>query len=68
MRTLLTFIALSVILVPYMLYKFVCNPIGCIKQMIADWKFINGDWYDNPPAHSKTKEKKTKRQGKSITG
>ena len=61
MKTLLTILVVLVILVPYMLFKFVCNPIGSVKQMWLDWKMINGDWNDYSPAHTKTKEKKTKR-------
>lgn len=45
-KTILTLIVILVILSPYLLFKFICNPIGCIKQMRADWKLVNGDFDD----------------------
>lgn len=44
MRTLITAFFVLLAIVPYMLFKFLMNPIKCIKYMIADWKFVmNGD-------------------------
>lgn len=63
MNRLLTFTILFVILVPYLMIRFVRHPLTCIKNMRDDWRMINGDWYDYTPTHSETKEKKTKRQG-----
>jgi hypothetical protein len=60
MKTTLTIIAIFVILSPYLMFKFVCNPIGCIKQMRANWKLVNGDFYDYPSLYAE-EEKETKR-------
>jgi hypothetical protein len=61
MKTILTIIAIFVILSPYLMFKFVCNPVGCIKQMWANWKLVNGDFCDYPSIYSKEEEKKAKR-------
>jgi hypothetical protein len=61
MKTTLTIIAVFVILTPYLIFKFVCNPIGCIKQMRANWKLVNGDFYDYPSSYTEEEEKETKR-------
>jgi hypothetical protein len=61
MKTILTIIAVFVILSPYLMFKFVCNPIGCIKQMRANWKLVNGDFYDYPSIYAEEEEKETKR-------
>ena len=68
MKTLLTIIVVSVILLPYFVIKFIMNPVGSIRVMRENWKFVNGDWNDITPAHPKTKEKKAKRKSKSTTG
>jgi CxxC motif-containing protein len=60
-KTILTIIAVLVIMSPYLIIKFVCNPIGCIKQMRANWKFVYGDSCDYPSLYCKDEEKKTKR-------
>ena len=68
MKTLLTIIVVSVILLPYFVIKFIMNPVGSIRVMIENWRFVNGDWNDITPAYTETKEKKAKRKSKSITG
>lgn len=68
MKTLLTIIVVSVILLPYFVIKFIMNPVASVRVMIENWKFVNGDWRDNPPAYTETKEKKAKRKSKSVAG
>lgn len=55
---LLTFTILFVILVPYLMIKFVRHPLACLKSMRDDWRMVNGDYTST---YSETEEKETKR-------
>lgn len=55
---LLTFTILFVIMVPYLMYKFVKHPLVCLKGMRDDWRMVNGDYTST---YSETEEKETKR-------
>jgi len=57
----LTLLPLSVILISYLLFKFISRPIPCCKLMKQHWDMVNhGIDYDNTPTHTEAQEKETK--------